>query len=496
MPTSIFGTLPRQLQRDPASGDDAGPATPWPPALAQRLHAHLIETHISWVLLTRNDAYKFKKPIRLPFLDYSTLDRRKRCCEEEVRLNSRLAPSLYLGVSRITGTPDSPAIDSDGPVLDYAVHMRRFPSGALFSERASARTLTPHDADALGTMLARFHEHAPRAGTDTPTDPAATHHRARAALEGARLELTESEHAELRRWLDAGSDALLPLWMARRASGHVRECHGDLHLANIVEVEGNVCAFDSIEFDRALRCIDAMEDIAFTLMDFVARGHAPLGWRCIDAWLQATGDYEGLPVLRYALVYRALVRAQVEHLREDGGDAAGRYAATALSFARPRTPRLAITHGLPGSGKTYRSQSWLEHEGAIRIRSDVERKRLFGLGALQDSKEAGIDLYSSDATQQTYARLLDLARIGLRAGFPVVLDAAFLKEAERRAAASLARECDAHFAILDCKAPDAVLRQRLQARRGDASEADPQVLDRLRESAEPLTPAESRLAIG
>jgi predicted kinase len=188
-------------------------------------------------------------------------------------------------------------------------------------------------------------------------------------------------------------------------------------------------------------------------------------------------------------VYRGLVRATVACLKNDGA-ASARYAAQVLSWTRPAAPCLAITHGLPGSGKTWRSQRWLEAHGAIRVRSDVERKRLFGLDALADSRAHGIDIYRGDATNRTYARLLSLARIALQAGWPVVLDAAFLRIQERQAARELAEETGAAFRILDCDAPPEVLRERLARRRGDASEADEAVLDKLRESAQALTPQE------
>jgi predicted kinase len=223
-------------------------------------------------------------------------------------------------------------------------------------------------------------------------------------------------------------------------------------------------------------------------MDFTARARGGDAFRLLNGWLDRTGDHEAIPALRFSAVYRALVRAHVEHLRGPvRADSARRFAATALQWIRPAVPGLCITHGLPGSGKTFQSQRLLEREGAIRLRSDVERKRLFGLGMLEDSRtHGGLDLYGKDATARTYARLFCAARTILLAGYPVVLDAAFLLRAERDAAHALARELQVPFAILDCQAPPEVLRQRLRARSGDASEADVDVLDRLSKVAEPL----------
>ena len=467
-------------------------------ALVRTLGAELIETHISWVLLAGDNAYKIKKPVRLPFVDYATLQARRHFCEEELRLNRRLAPSLYLGVTRITGTHRAPALDGPGPALEYAVHMRRFAPGALFGEQLAAGTLASGDVDRLAIMLADFHA-CP--ASPEPVNGFASIERRRfaalAALEGARSVASQAEQAHLQTWLEAQAAALAPLWRIRQHDGHVRECHGDLHLDNVVSLDGAVAAFDGIEFDPALRWIDVLDDIAFPVMDFSARGRRDFALRLLNQWLDRSGDHAGLPALRFSVVYRALVRAQVEHLRGAGHEAdARRYLETALGWTQPGQPRLFITHGLPGSGKTFESQRVLEREGAIRLRPDVERKRLFGLGMLEDSRAAGHDLYQPEATARTYAQLFATAREALRAAYPVILDAAFLHRAERLQALALARELGVPFSIVDCKAPPHVLQERLLARQGDASEADIAVLDHLRIDAEPLTGEELGFVAG
>lgn len=469
------------------------PAASLASTLAQRLGAELVETHISWILLTPALAYKLKKPVHLSFVDYSTLERRRHFCEEEVRLNQHLAPALYLGISRVTGTPDAPDLDGAGETLDWAVRMRRFPPGSLFSERVAAGTLTAASVDRFAARLARFHADAARLQSPAP-EGQLLQQRALAALAGCAALLAPAQNETLRHWITSEGEALEPFWAARRAGGFVRECHGDLHLDNILEAEGEVAAFDCIEFDAGLRFIDLVEEVAFPLMDFAARGEPALGWRFLDRWLEATGDYGGVPGLRLALVYRALVRATVEHLRSPGSAAARTYARHALAWSRPGEPALGITHGLPGSGKTFRSQAWLEARGAIRIRSDVERKRMHGLEAQADSRAAGLAIYTHDATRRTYERLFMLARFALQAGFPVVLDAAFLRRDERAAARALALQLGVPFGILDCDAPPDVLRARLAQRRGDASEADVQVLATLAAVAEPLE-ADERAAV-
>lgn len=460
-------------------------------ALARTLGAQIIETHISWVLLTGDRAYKIKKAVQLPFVDYSALPARRHFCEEELRLNQRLAPSLYLGVTRITGTPQAPVLDGSGPVLEYAVRMRRFAPGALFSEQLAAGTLRAGDVDQLAALLAGFHARAARAGA---ADGFATEERRRtsalAACDGTRplaSSNNDGEHAWLRNWLQAQAGRLAPLWAARLADGHVREGHGDLHLANVLSLDGQVAAFDCIEFDPALRWIDMLDDAAFVVMDFSARGRQDLAFRFLNDWLDWTGDHGSLPALRFSVVYRALVRAQVEHLRSPNSAAARHYLQTALAWTRPAEVRLFITHGLPGSGKTFASQSLLERLGALRLRSDVERKRLFGLGMLEDSRSRGVDLYGADAGARTYRQLFATARSALQAGYPVILDAAFLHRAERAQAHQLARELGVPFSVVACEAPLPLLQARLLARRDDASEADAAALELLRAQVEPLT---------
>lgn len=462
-------------------------------ALAAQHAARVIETHISWVLLAGDLAWKLKKPLQLPFLDHRMLAARRFSCEEELRLNGRLAPGIYLGIDAITGTPEAPVTGGEGAPIDYAVRMRRFADGALFSERVEAGNLQAREVDALAALLADFHTQAPRA--DTAMGFATFELRRDAALAAAAgaAQLTAEPLPDLQAWIEQQAAQLAPLWADRLASGHVRECHGDLHLANLVVLTGaaqgepaTVAAFDGIEFAPALRWIDVLDDVAFAVMDFAARGRRDFAFQLLNGWLDRTGDHGALPALRFACVYRALVRAHVHALRGALGTAR-HYVAQARAWASAGEPRLCITHGLPASGKSWRSLAWLQAHGGIRLRSDVERKRLFGLPMLASTHEAAVDAYTAEATQKTYAQLLARGRIALAAGFPVVLDAAYLRRAERDAARSLAREMDAPFTILDCEASMAVLRERIAARRSDPSEANLDVLDRMAAAAEPLT---------
>ena len=480
-------------------------------ALREQLEARegapvrVIETHVSWVLLAGPLAYKLKKPVRLGFLDFTSLAERQRCCAEELRLNRRFAPDLYLDVVEVRRGPHGPRFDGDGELVDVAVRMRRFADGALWSERLAAGSLGPAQVDAFARRLAAAHGAAAVAPADAGFGAPALRARVAeglvAAIDGwqAARPSRVPEWPVARAWLRAEVVRLDRHWAERLRAGAVRECHGDLHLANVVQQGDAAFAFDALEFAAELRWIDPLDDLAFLVMDLLADGRRDLGFRLLNAYLEESGDYEGVPALRFFLVSRALVRAEVAVLRSAGGDAAAdaaalRYLRLACALARGADPRLAITCGLPGSGKTFVSQSLAETVGAVRVRSDVERKRLFGVASLESSRDrvpGGI--YGAAATELTYARLLAVARTVLGAGWPALVDAAFLRRAERDRFRALAATGAAPFAILHCRADMAVLRERIAARRergDDASEADLDVLDRLAPNAEALDAAE------
>ena len=456
----------------------------------------VIETHISWVFLAGDFAYKVKKRLRLPFVDYSTLERREHFCREELRLNRRTAPDLYLDVVPIAGVP--PRVGGEGPVQEWAVRMRRFPQATLLDALAVAGALQPWHVDAFAAHVARFHGAAPRAGAgDSYGSPAAVAAPALANFdEIAALGAPEGSAPALeamRAWTARESSACAARFAARKAAGFVRECHGDMHLGNARLAGAGVHLFDAIEFDPALRWIDTMDDVAFAYMDLVAHGLPRLAYRFLDGYLERTGDFDGLGVLRYYAVYRALVRCKVaclrardangEIARREAMRGARRYLALAVRLAQREPPVLVLMHGPSASGKTVGSQRVLEALGAVRLRSDVERKRVHGIDAASHAfaSSPGEGLYASGASDATYARLLALARGVLEAGFPVVVDAAFLDRSRREPFAALARETGAAFEILSCRAPADVLRGRIERRMAkgdDASDADLAVLER------------------
>ena len=510
----------------PGAGHD-GPDDALVEALRRLLQSRLgrgvrrIDTHVSWVLLDGEHAWKIKKPVRLGFLDFSRIDVRRRCCEEELRLNRRLAPSIYLDVLPVRGSVASPLLagapdrdgQRDGEAIEYVLRMKQFAPGSLLSERLAAGRLLPDTIDRLARRLADFQAAAPQAPADSDFGSAAlVRATTTGVLDGIASQAQAPRAEGLRDWCESRATDLASCFESRKARGRVREGHGDLHLSNLVVLEDEVTAFDCIEFDPGLRWIDVVCDIAFITMDLRAHGRRDLAFRFLDRWLEAGGDHGGLAVLRYYEVYRALVRALVAGIRRAQDDAPSRatgasgpghepdYLGAAQDLARECGSRLLITHGLSGSGKSFVSAQLLEQAGAIRLRSDVERKRLFGLAALERSEPHARDtVYGPDATRRTYAQLRDAARIALQAGYPVIVDAAFLRAAERDDFRALARELRVPFGILDCRAEPALLRERVRARsaRGDdASEADIAVLERQLETHEGLRPDELACAIG
>lgn len=455
--------------------------------------APVVETHISWVLLAGGFAYKIKKPVRFSFLDFSTLELRRLACEEEVRLNRRLAADLYLGVVPVCGPLTSPRLEGDGPVIEWAVKMRRFSQEDQIDRRLEAGVLAAEELEIFARDLARFHRSLPAAVDGPYGDPREVHRPVRdnfADLESLAADAGERALlAEAKAWSEVQFAELEPLLASRKRDGHIREGHGDLHLANLVRWQGRIVAFDCIEFEPALRWGDVIGDAAFLAMDLSRRGRPDLAYRFLNAYLEEDGDYEGVRVLRYYLAYRALVRAKVAMIRRS--TAAGperRVVRHAIGdhldlvcriVSRPK-PALVLMHGLSGSGKSWLSGELAAWLPGIRLRSDVERKRMHDLPAAASS-HSGIaqGLYSETASSATYGRLVHLADQVLRGGETAIVDATFLRRWQRDAFVHLAERAGVRVAFVDCRAPKSELRRRLIARAstGDASEADLAVLE-------------------
>lgn len=473
----------------------------------QRQQMTLIETHISWILLSGDTAYKIKKALNLGFLDFSTLDAREFYCAEEIRLNRRLAPDIYRDVLPIGGSFEAPQ-PGCLPAIEYAVRMRRFDASGQMDLVLAAGLLRAEHIDQLAAIMARFHASLP------PADPAS-----RFGTADAILAVSQQNFEQLDALLKSAEDrqtvqtlqqataaefaACQPLFGQRRSDGFVRECHGDLHLGNIVLIDDQPMPFDCLEFDPGLRWIDVINELAFPVMDLIHRQHSGLAYRLLNAYLEISGDYAGVPLLRFYLAGRATVRAKINAIRISQPGLSQTDAAEALASGRSylnlantllhsRQPALIITHGLPGSGKSTLALEALQRRHAIRLRSDVERKRLFGLNAL-DGSRTGQNIYSAAATRKTYSRLLQIAGQLMESGWTVIVDAAFLRQDERSMFRQLAQQMALPFAIASTQADAAVLQSRIRQRSAlghDASEADVAVLEKLTSVQQPLSPEE------
>ncbi|MFV8817761.1 AAA family ATPase [Haliea sp. E17] len=477
----------------------------------------LRETHISWIILCGPFAYKLKKPVNFGFLDFSTLAQRKHFCDEELRLNRRFSPELYLAVVPVTGTPGEPVMNRSGAAIDYAVKMHRFDEGQLLDNVAARGELDSALVRSIGREMARLHTELPRCSPDPDGREPGTP----AALQAAMLQnfqqvraypLQPAERQQLsavENWSGARLDALLPAMHRRIREGWVIDGHGDSHLGNMVIVEGRLRLFDCIEFNAAFRIVDSIAEIALLDMDLNARGHPAESHRLLSDYLEYRGDFDGLALLDLYRSYYALVRAKVNLLRHPAGrpgladseDYAEmrRYLGLAYRYCRPRRRFLVITHGLSGSGKSTVAGKLVEASGAIRIRSDVERKRLAGLAPEQRSHPEDTQaMYSTAMSVRTFDRLADLASTILNAGFAVIVDGTFLHRHVRDDFRQLAERLAVPFAIVDCIADPEELRRRLLLRQQgetDASEADIAVMEMQSVQREELSNDERKVTL-
>lgn len=471
-----------------------------------------IETHISWVLLTGELVYKIKKPVNLGFVDFTTLEKRRHFCFEELRLNKRLAPDLYIDVVALTNTDGGVQVNGQGDVIDYAVRLRQFDRHQQLDVLIGEHKLLFKHIDQLADIIAAFHQHVDHApqnsewGTPESVQEAVMEnfrHCLRLATEHNDILRLE----KLRQWSETHYRKLQPFLAQRKNDGYVRECHGDLHLGNIALFRDRVTPFDCIEFNPLFRWIDVISEIAFLVMDLISRGRQDMATRLLNDYLTLSGDYRGITGLRYYLVYRAMVRGKVEIIRASQAQAEysqhsnplsgfRHYIKLADAFHRLRRPTVIITHGMSGSGKTTLVKKLLTEIPAIHLRSDVERKRLFGLRPTDNSASA-LDqgIYSEAASQKTYQRLLEITRSLLGEHWPVIVDATFLDQKQRYRFQHIAEKNNAGFVILDCSADPASLQQRVVARarqKDTISEAGLSVLEKQLASYQPLSSTEQQ----
>jgi aminoglycoside phosphotransferase family enzyme/predicted kinase len=457
--------------------------------------ARRIDTHGAVVFLTDERAYKLKRAVRFPYMDFSTCERRAAMCAAEIAVNRRLAPDIYLGVAAIRRDAKGALIlgevgEEADDAVDWLVVMRRFDEDGLLDRMAARDALTPELMASLGARIAAFHDGLdPVSGFAGPDDYRqsvdADIEQMRKA--GGRLDPATSEALAVA--MPAALEPHLAIVARRVAAGAVRRCHGDLHLRNIVLLDGAPVPFDAIEFSDRIANIDVLYDLAFTLMDLLHRGLGSLANRLLNEWLWRIGETPGAPhdealaLLPLFLARRASIRAYVGQaaaaVRGDIDEMARAYQRSALEFLKPAPPRLLAIGGLSGTGKTTlalkRAPDTGRAPGAVVVRSDVERKRHAGI-ALEARMPIGS--YRPELSAEVYAICLAHAGRILRAGQSVILDAVFAREDERQAVEALAREVGVPFEGIWLDVPKDVAQARVAARKGDASDATPAVVER------------------
>lgn len=469
------------------------------------------ETHISWVILTGDFAYKIKKPVNFGFLDFSTLQRRQHFCHEEIRLNQRLCPRIYLDVVAVVSRSGALFMEGEGDVIDYAVKMRQFDADATLADHLARAPVSAQSLQPLGYRIAEFQQQAERAtvesgwgSADAVMAPVLENFRQIEPL--LQDDILRALLSSIRDWsLHTGKQLRVP-FTQRQQQGFVRELHGDLHSGNIALIDQQWTPFDCIEFNPDLRWIDTASDLAFLLMDLELRGFPAHANQILNACLEYSGDYALLQLLDFYRTYRAMVRAKVCILRMQQSGLStlaldtlqqefARYLDYALQLQKPRPRFLAVMMGVSGSGKSTVARQIAAQTGAIQLRSDATRKRLCGLTPLQDSASSlpgGI--YTDVISRQTFAQLLDDAAAILEWGYPVIVDATFLQQAHRAPFLELAERNHVHFVIVHCQASVDELKRRIlqrQQQATDVSEAGIEVMERQLQYQEPLSAVES-----
>ncbi len=478
------------------------------------------ETHISWVFLRQRDVLKVKKPVSFGFLDFSSLEQRRRACLTEVELNARLAPGVYLGVVpvvRDAAGHHAFGLDEDEPpggaaratteIVDWAVHMRRLPDSDRADVRLAEGRLSTEHLEQLAATLARFHGHA----ASSPRIAAFGHI---AAVRANVLENFAQAHQRLAGFVSEGQQREVESWQLRFLEqhaglfeqrirgGHIRDGHGDLRLEHVyIDEQGRPLIIDCIEFNERFRYADTCADIAFLSMDLAFHGRVELGERFLAAYTRESSDHDLYGLVDFYESYRAYVRAKISALGCDGAAPARRaelerqarrYFLLALASERPfgTPPRLLAVAGLIASGKSTMAAALAAELGTVHLSSDRLRKALAGVAPAAPVRDAAFTaLYSQAASEQVYAELLRRAELILRSGRSVVLDASFRSRAARAAARELAGRCQVPFTLIECRVPAEVARARLAERERGPSESDgrAQIFDDFARRFEPIS---------
>lgn len=462
----------------------------------------LIQTHVSYVLLTGDYAYKLKKPVNFGFLNYSTLELRQHFCQEELRLNQRGAGEIYLEVLPIT-QQDWYHLGGMGEPVEYVLKMRQFPQEALFLSMFERGELDEARMEELGRVVAQYHAQTAtndyirkfgeveqvRQSIDENYDQTVKY------IGGSQ---TRSQFEETKKYTDNFFAQRQQLFTDRIANDWIRECHGDLHLRNICLWHDKILLFDCIEFNEPFRFVDVMFDIAYAVMELEMLRRPDLGNAYLNTYIEQTGDWEGLQVLPLYLSRQSYVRAKVnsfllddpgvpETVKQEAAKTAAAYYKLAWEYTKPRQGKLILMSGLSGSGKSTVARQLARNTKAIHIRSDAVRKHLAGIPLLE---RGGDEIYTTEMTQKTYARLLDLGLMLATQGYTVILDAKYDRISLRHEAIASAQAQQLPLQIIHCTAPIEVLRDRLSSRTGDIADATIDLLETQQVAFEPFTTEE------
>lgn len=462
-----------------------------------------LQTHISYIFLTGDYAYKLKKPVDLGFLDFSTLEKREYYCQQELALNQPIAPDIYLEVLPITQQQEALELNGKGETVEYALKMRQFPQSALLSEMEKQGHLTESLLAQLGKRVARFHQNTKtndyiRQFGEPEAIKEAIDNNYKQTEQYIGVTQTQQQFAETKTFTDRFCQESYSLLKQRVQNHLIRECHGDLHLKNICLWQDKIQLFDRIEFNEPFRFVDVMYDVAFTVMDLDFRGCTELGNIFLNSYLEYTGDWTGVPVLPLYLTRQAYVRAKVNSImlddshisqeeKQQAREQAIEYYHLAWQYTQPQQGRFWMMSGLSGSGKTTVAREIAKQYNGIHLRSDAVRKHLAGIDVEETGSE---EIYSGEMNEKTYEKLLEIGVLLASQGWSVILDGKYDKQPLREAVIKEAQAYGLPLQIVHCEAPMAVLRDRLAKRKGDISDASASLLAQQQANADPFLETE------